>query len=57
MERFLICKFILVREIDATWNLIYDSILLMYQKLKSLEFEYRQGKVVIKPEDANDGLL
>jgi hypothetical protein len=29
----------LVREIDATWNPIYDSILLMYQKLKDLGLE------------------
>ncbi len=35
----------LVREIDATWNPIYDSILLMYQKLKDLGFTYRDREI------------
>jgi hypothetical protein len=26
----------MVREIDATWNPVYDSILVMYQKLTNM---------------------
>ena len=29
----------MVREIDATWNPIYDSILVIYQKLEALDFK------------------
>jgi hypothetical protein len=36
-----------VREIDATWNPIYTSILLMYQKLKDLGFTYYNGQITI----------
>jgi hypothetical protein len=35
----------MVREIDATWNPIYASILLMYQKLRDLGFEYHDGAI------------
>jgi hypothetical protein len=44
----------MVREIDATWNLIYDSILLMYQKLKDLGFAYNGGKIIVDPEWRNE---
>jgi hypothetical protein len=45
----------MVREIDATWNPMYTSILLMYQKLKDLGFTYRDGEIVIlEPEPSND---
>jgi hypothetical protein len=37
----------LVCEIDVTWNPIYGSILLMYQKLVGLEFVYRHGELVV----------
>lgn len=29
----------MVRQCDLRWNLIYDSILLMYQKLAALDFD------------------
>lgn len=32
----------MVREIAATWNPTYTSILLMHQKLKDLGFTYRE---------------
>ncbi len=35
----------IVREIDASWNPVYDSTLLMYQKLKDLGFTYRDGEI------------
>jgi hypothetical protein len=37
----------MVREIDATWNHIYGSILVMYQKLRDLGFIYYEGQIVI----------
>ena len=46
-ESLLICNSKMVREIDATWNPIYDSILLMYQKLRDLGFVYRDGGITV----------
>jgi hypothetical protein len=37
----------MVHEIDATWNHIYGSILVMYQKLRDLGFIYYEGQIVI----------
>lgn len=45
------CNKFMVREIDATWNPIYDSILLMYQKLKDLGFEYRDREIKVGVKD------
>ena len=41
----------MVREIDATWNPTYTSILLMYQKLKDLGFEYSDGRIKVGVKD------
>jgi len=35
----------IVRQCNHTWNPIYDSILVMYQKLRDLGFVYRDGKI------------
>jgi hypothetical protein len=35
----------MVRQCDPTWDSIYDSVLLMYQKLRDLGFTYRDGEV------------
>lgn len=40
----------MAREIDATWNPIYASILLMYKKLRDLGFVYYDGEIVIDDE-------
>lgn len=45
----------MVREIDATWNPIYDSILLMYQKLKDIGFKLRDDEIIIEPHNIHDG--
>ena len=37
----------LVRQCDLSWNQIEPSILLMYQKLKDLGFEYYDGRIVL----------
>ncbi len=39
--------FTLVHQCDLRWNPVYDSILLMYQKLKDLGFAQQDGKIVI----------
>jgi hypothetical protein len=44
----------MVREIDATWNPIYGSILLMYKKLVDLGFECRDGKIVVGKSNGRD---
>lgn len=41
----------MVRQCDLTWNPIYDSILLMHQKLRDLGFEYQDGKIVANEAD------
>jgi hypothetical protein len=46
-SRLFICNNLMVREIDATWNPIYDSILVMYQKLRSLGFVWINGEIKI----------
>lgn len=38
VARLLISNNLMVREINATWNPVYDSILIMYQKLRDLDF-------------------
>ena len=47
----LACRIYLVRQCDLTWNPIYDSILLMHQKLRDLGFEYQDGKIVANEAD------
>jgi hypothetical protein len=37
----------MVHQIDSKWNPIYDSILIMYNKLLELGFIYHNGKVQI----------
>jgi hypothetical protein len=34
----------LVRQCDLTWNLLEPSVLVLYQKLRELGFEYLDGK-------------
>jgi hypothetical protein len=36
LEHFLICYSIMVREIAVRWNPIYNSILVIYQKLTDM---------------------
>jgi hypothetical protein len=38
----------MVREIDLTWNPIYDSIFLMHKKLLALRFTYCNGEIVVE---------
>ena len=52
MSRLLICYSKMVREIDAPWNPVYTSILVMYQKLKDLGFTYCGGEITVSEQAA-----
>lgn len=50
-QHLLICNNSMVRQCDLSWNPIYDSILLMYQKLEDLGFvdEVNKGRRIGRP--------